>query len=42
LREELRDLEKGCIVHWEMIKPRVLVTLFIVWVCFALWGKYVS
>lgn len=28
--------------HWEMIKARVFITLFVVWVCFALWGKYVS
>jgi len=40
LREELQDLEKGCIDHWEMVKARVFVTLFVVWVCFALWGKY--
>lgn len=28
--------------HWEMIKARVFITLFLVWVCFAVWGKYVS
>lgn len=42
MSEELQDLEKGCADHWEMIKARVFLTLFIVWVCFALWGKYVS
>lgn len=26
--------------HWEMIKARVFITLFLVWVCFAVWGKY--
>lgn len=41
LREELSDLEKGCADHWEMIKARVFITLFVVWVCFALWSKYV-
>lgn len=40
--EAMEDLEKGCIDHWEMVKARVFVTLFIVWVCFALWGKYAS
>ena len=28
--------------HWEMIKARVFITLFLVWVCFAVWSKYVS
>lgn len=33
------DLEAD---HWEMTKARVFIILFIIWVCFALWGKYVS
>ena len=28
--------------QWGMIKARVFITLFLVWVCFAVWGKYVS
>ena len=42
LREELQDLKKDCADHWEMIKARVFITLFLVWVCFAIWSKYVS
>lgn len=42
LREELHDLKKDCADHWEMIKARVFITLFLVWVCFAVWSKYVS
>lgn len=34
------DLEEAD--HWEMTKARVFITLFIVWVCFAVWGHYVS
>ena len=33
------DLEED---HWGMIKARVFITLFLVWVCFAVWSKYVS
>lgn len=40
--EAMEDLKKDCADHWEMTKARVFVTLFLVWVCFALWGKYVS
>ena len=40
--EALEDLKKDCADHWEMIKARVFITLFLVWVCFAIWGKYVS
>ena len=40
--EAVEDLKKDCADHWEMIKARVFVTLFLVWVCFAVWGKYVS
>lgn len=40
--EALEDLKKDCADHWEMIKARVFITLFLVWVCFAVWGKYVS
>ena len=28
--------------HWEMTKASVFIILFIIWACFALWGKYVS
>lgn len=40
MAEALEDLNKGCTDHWEMIKACVFVTLFLVWVCFAVWGKY--
>ena len=40
--EAVEDLKTSCTDHWEMIKARVFVTLFLVWVCFAVWGKYVS
>lgn len=40
--EALEDLKKDCADHWEMIKARVFITIFVVWVCFAVWGKYVS
>lgn len=40
--EAMEDLKKDCADHWEMIKARAFVALFLVWVCFALWGKYVS
>lgn len=40
MAEALEDLNKGCTDHWEMIKARVFITLFVVWVCFAVWGKY--
>lgn len=40
--EAMQDLKKDCADHWEMIKARVFITLFLVWVCFAVWGKYVS
>lgn len=40
LREELQDLKTSCTDHWEMIKARVFITIFLVWVCFAVWGKY--
>ena len=40
--EAVEDIEKGCTNHWEMIKARVFIILFLVWVCFAVWGKYVS
>ena len=40
--EALGDLEKDCADHWEMIKASVFITLFLVWVCFAIWSKYVS
>lgn len=40
--EAVEDLKKDCADHWEMIKARVFIILFLVWVCFALWGKYVS
>lgn len=40
--EAVEDLKKDCADHWEMIKARVFITLFLVWVCFAVWGKYVS
>lgn len=33
------DLEAD---HWDMIKARVFATLFIIWVCFAVWDHYVS
>ena len=36
------DLKKDCADHWRMIKASVFITLFLVWVCFAVWGKYVS
>lgn len=42
MAEAMEDLKKDCTDHWEMIKARVFVTLFLVWVCFAVWGKYVS
>lgn len=42
LSEELQDIEKGCTDHWEMVKARVFITIFVVWACFAVWGKYVS
>ncbi|QXO06581.1 hypothetical protein PHAGE_BARTON_54 [Acinetobacter phage Barton] len=42
MAEALEDLNKGCTDHWEMIKARAFITLFLVWVCFAVWGKYVS
>ena len=41
LREELRDLEKGCTDHWEGLKAHIFITLFLVWVCFAVWGHFV-
>ena len=40
--EAVEDLKTDCTDHWEMIKARVFITLFLVWVCFAVWGKYVS
>lgn len=40
--EAMEDLKKDCADHWEMIKARTFVTLFLVWVCFAVWGYYVS
>ena len=40
--EAVEDLKKDCDDHWEMIKARVFITLFLVWVCFAVWSKYVS
>ena len=40
--EVVEDLKTSCTDHWEMIKARVFITLFLVWVCFAVWGKYVS
>lgn len=40
--EAVEDLKTSCTDHWEMIKARVFITLFLVWVCFAVWGKYVS
>lgn len=42
MAEAVKDLKKDCADHWEMIKARVFITLFLVWVCFAVWGKYVS
>ena len=42
MAEAMEDLKKDCTDHWEMIKARVFITLFLVWVCFAVWGKYVS
>lgn len=38
--EAVEDLKTSCTDHWEMIKARVFITLFLVWVCFAVWGKY--
>lgn len=38
--EAIEDLKIGCADHWEMIKARVFITLFVVWICFAIWGKY--
>ena len=35
----LEDLKTDCADHWEMIKARVFITLFVVWVCFAIWGE---
>ncbi len=40
--EAVEDLKTNCTDQWEMIKARVFITLFLVWVCFAIWGKYVS
>lgn len=40
--EAVEDLKTSCIDHWEMIKARAFITMFLVWVCFAVWGKYVS
>ena len=40
--EAVEDLKTSCTDHWEMIKARVFITIFVVWVCFAIWGKYVS
>lgn len=40
--EAVEDLKKDCADHWEMIKARVFITIFVVWVCFAVWSKYVS
>ena len=40
--EAVEDLKTSCTDHWEMIKARVFITIFLVWVCFAVWGKYVS
>lgn len=40
--EAAEDLKKDCADHWEMIKAHVFITLFVVWICFAVWGKYVS
>ena len=34
------DLEESD--HWDMIKARVFIILFVIWACFALWGEYVS
>lgn len=42
MAEAVEDLKKDCTDHWEMIKARVFATLFIIWVCFAVWGYYVS
>ena len=42
MAEAMEDLKKDCTDHWEMIKARAFITLFLVWVCFALWGKYAS
>lgn len=42
MAEAMEDLKTSCTDHWEMIKARVFVTLFLVWVCFAVWSKYVS
>ena len=42
MAEAMEDLKKDCTDHWEMIKARVFITLFLVWVCFAVWSKYVS
>lgn len=42
MAEAMGDLKKDCTDHWEMIKARVFITLFLVWVCFAVWSKYVS
>lgn len=39
--EELRDPKKDCADHWEMIKARIFIILFVIWVCFAMWGHYV-
>ena len=33
------DLEEAD--HWDMIKARVFIILFIIWACFAMWGHYV-
>lgn len=38
--EAVEDLKTSCTDHWEMIKARVFITLFLVWVCLAVWGKY--
>ena len=38
--EAVEDLKTNCTDHWEMIKARVFITLFVVWVCFAVWSKY--
>lgn len=40
MAEAMEDLKKDCADHWEMIKAHVFITLFLVWVCFAVWGKY--
>lgn len=39
--EAVEDLKTSCADHWEVIKARVFITLFLVWVCFAVWGHYV-